>query len=423
MLFKKLIASVFLTILMGLVATTSQAATPKGTEIILGTQYNIPSKIFGGNRQVIVSLPEGYDGSTQNYPVVYVTRAELYFKDAVAFTSRLSFRESMPKVIVVGLIHGLNDNPYLIHGSEKADIFTDFLETEIFPFVENNFRTVNNRTIVGWHYTSSFAIHALLSKPELFDGYIVASPFPLKPDKINLDVLKTYLAKNPGSRKTLYFGSDPSENSVSKEMKNFEKIWADSAPKGLNWHVNNLAPDTDLTDTIYRLLHPGLREVFRDYKMPRFRELAAFNEWGGLEYLKKMVADRALKYGGSDTLSPEAIFNLAILARGGDDIDLFETAMGMTDLLANMSASVIWFDRFAKFYIKNGKFLEAIDLYERTIAKYPPLIGLFEGLAQAYDLNGQKTKAVATYKQAITLAEEKKDDRVASLKGKLAALK
>jgi predicted alpha/beta superfamily hydrolase len=55
--------------------------------------------------------------------------------------------------------------------------FRDFLERELIPWVDREYRTVpGDRTLVGHSYGGLFSSWVLVTKPELFQRYVVVSP-------------------------------------------------------------------------------------------------------------------------------------------------------------------------------------------------------------------------------------------------------
>jgi predicted alpha/beta superfamily hydrolase len=61
--------------------------------------------------------------------------------------------------------------------SGGADRFLDFLNDELIPFMETEFRvSPQDRTIVGISYGGLFSSYALISRPTLFQKLIIISP-------------------------------------------------------------------------------------------------------------------------------------------------------------------------------------------------------------------------------------------------------
>lgn len=97
----------------------------------------------------------------------------------------------MPELIVVGITNTdrtrdltpTNASLWRADGTEAklptsggADKFLKFIETELIPKVEANYRTQPYRVFAGHSFGGLFALHTFLTRPELFNAYIAVSP-------------------------------------------------------------------------------------------------------------------------------------------------------------------------------------------------------------------------------------------------------
>jgi predicted alpha/beta superfamily hydrolase len=57
-----------------------------------------------------------------------------------------------------------------------ADLFTRFLETDVFNYVASKYPVSNYRTLVGHSFGGIFALNILAKHKNLFDNYIVIDP-------------------------------------------------------------------------------------------------------------------------------------------------------------------------------------------------------------------------------------------------------
>lgn len=148
-----------------------------------------------------IALPPDYKSSNQAYPVVYFTDA-FYWGGIVIETYRLlrAFNE-IPPMILVGISWDPDDQKGLSHRARDftptvvpfsdlpewlkpftptsggAAPFLSFIEKELIPFVENNYRAdPANRGILGYSYGGLFSAYVLFSKPHLFQNYLIGAP-------------------------------------------------------------------------------------------------------------------------------------------------------------------------------------------------------------------------------------------------------
>ena len=60
--------------------------------------------------------------------------------------------------------------------SGGSDKFLKFIETELIPKIEKDYRTQPYRVFAGHSFGGLFAIHSFLTRPEIFNAYIAVSP-------------------------------------------------------------------------------------------------------------------------------------------------------------------------------------------------------------------------------------------------------
>lgn len=165
-----------------------EAAKP----FILGEIQNMQSRILHEKRILNIYLPEGYKaGDTTRYPVIYLldgSAAEdfIHIAGLVQFCS-FPWVRRLPPSIVVGIanVDRKRDFTYpsvipkdkaLLPTSGGSAAFIDFIEKELQPFIETQYRTTPSKTIIGESLGGLLATEILMKKPQLFSQYIIVSP-------------------------------------------------------------------------------------------------------------------------------------------------------------------------------------------------------------------------------------------------------
>lgn len=160
-----------------------------------GLQYELNSTILKEKRIIQVQLPKNYsneDFSKANYPVVYVLDGDFNFalvSSIERFNTKFLYRPQ-PEMIVVGInstdrtrdftptketVRG-RDGQLRFQTSGGADEFLKFLDQELKPFIEKEFRTNGYNSLIGHSFGGLFAMYTLMTNPELFQSYIVLDP-------------------------------------------------------------------------------------------------------------------------------------------------------------------------------------------------------------------------------------------------------
>ena len=170
----------------------AQTAYPPHT--IPNTQLRALAKNADGRSyQLHIHLPGSFAKEPKRrYPVLYVTDGYWDFATVVSSYNNLNYDKVVPEFIVVGLgyagdnldhgeLRGWELSPVrlgpLAFGTGNADKFIASLEKDIFPLMERDYRAeASQRYLAGSSLGGLFTLHAMYAKPDLFKGYIAASP-------------------------------------------------------------------------------------------------------------------------------------------------------------------------------------------------------------------------------------------------------
>lgn len=159
---------------------------------------SITSRVFGKNREIIISLPaEYYTQPRRKFPVAYVfdAQSEALFHFTRALMRYLGGTNSLDPMIVVGIkTHNRHfeftpqnqtADPYGYNPQAKfwrniklggADTLLSSLETEIFPFVEKNYRTLPVRLGLGHSLGGTFVTYCMSQNKSIFTAIFAISP-------------------------------------------------------------------------------------------------------------------------------------------------------------------------------------------------------------------------------------------------------
>ncbi|NCC99795.1 MAG: esterase [Bacteroidia bacterium] len=166
-----------------------------GQEIASIKKYEIQSKELNQKREFFVYTPAGYNENPYTYyDVIYVFDAQN--RELFDLThSLISFvANDYQNYIVVGITSPYNEKlnygrrndflPKLTNDkyspsgkfAGNATNFLKYIQNEIIPFVDNHYKTLNNRTVIGHSLGASFVLYSFLNTPDLFNNYIAISP-------------------------------------------------------------------------------------------------------------------------------------------------------------------------------------------------------------------------------------------------------
>ncbi len=232
--------SIILTLWLGKITFAQNRAA---TDSLVFTEFY--SQILKEKRRLIVHLPLNYAKEpTKKYPVMYVLdggNQDVHTSDQISVLAKTGL---IPECIVVGVLNTKTsrnrdqtppfmqtetDDPKSPFG--EADHFLKFLEEEIIPKIDSNYRINGYKTLTGHSRGGLFVLYSLIKKPSLFDArFCYSTPVWRFDDlmiKKTIDFLRTQKPK-----KTFLFlsaGDDETTNIVggfnrlSLELKNFQK--------------------------------------------------------------------------------------------------------------------------------------------------------------------------------------------------------
>lgn len=156
--------------------------------LTIGERKVIRSSFLNENRTLNVYLPEGYKKDSA-YPVLYLLDGSMNedFLHIAGLVQFFHMTFQMPEMIVVGIENIDRKRDFTFRPSDTlftqaypntghSDIFIRFLEEEMIPFIEGEYRTTKTRMIIGQSLGGLLVTELMLKKPDMFSFYGVVSP-------------------------------------------------------------------------------------------------------------------------------------------------------------------------------------------------------------------------------------------------------
>ena len=348
-------------------------------------KLTIKSTVLGEDRIILVRTPAGYEKNKQAYPVLYMTDGGAHIGHTSSTIQFLVNNGRMADMIVVGITNtdrtrdltptkatGANAAQFPTAGG--ADNFLKFIETEVIPEIEKSYRVQPYRVLAGHSFGGLFAVHALITRPELFNSYVAVSPSLQWSDEATLKRAEEFLKTRKELRATLFtsLGNEPGD--IGKAFEQFKQLLAKSQIKGFEWDAQQMA-DEDHGSVVLRSHYAGLRKVFEGWQMPRDPETGAVA--GGLKAADAHYKWLSEKFHYSIP-TPENLIN----------------QIGYQDLLGGNPA-------------------EAIATFKSNVERYPNSANVYDSLAEAYEKGGQIELATPLYEKAQWLGKQNNDPNAA----------
>jgi predicted alpha/beta superfamily hydrolase len=239
--------------------------------------FQIASAIMKETRRILVVVPDSYKQTSadRRYPVMVVVDGEYLIAPVAAVTDQLTRNGQIPESVIVAIenfgnademaantkrVYDLTPPGMSVSGSDKnqgGDLFLDFIEKELLPAVDRQFRTTAPRIFVGVSSGGVLATYVAATRSTY--AAVVALDAP-----INLD--DKWLAKKLTARAK---ASGPPVRYASLEARFGwpEVAWktlTTSAPS--NWKLYREKLELEGHETMQMLgAYLGLRQIFSDY--------------------------------------------------------------------------------------------------------------------------------------------------------------
>src|ERR1041385_4205075 len=261
-----------------LLISAAVIAQPTGTV----KRFTIKSTVLGEDRIILVRTPVGYETNKLTYPVLYMTDGDGHMNHTASTIEFLTQNGRIPELIVVGVTNTDRtrdltpakstdkdaDGNLRFPTSGGADNFLKFFETELIPEIEKEYRVQPYRIFAGHSLGGLFAIHAMISKPGLFNSYIAVSPSLQWQNHDELKRATEYLKNQKEMKVSLFVSIGNEPGAIGDDFDSFKKLLSQTNIKGFEWQAERMA-DEDHGSVVLRSHYFGLRKVYADWQAPR----------------------------------------------------------------------------------------------------------------------------------------------------------
>lgn len=395
-----------LVLITGMLLSLGVDAT-NNTALNFGQQHSIQSNhLAGGERNYYLHLPSDYSDSGKAYPVLYILDGQMHFPSAVAIQHSLGNSTDVPEMIIVGIENEYPRRKDLVW--EQKEAYVSFLSEELIPFIDQTYRTKQERILFGWEMGGYFSSYLLFHESQLFDGAISSNGAFVDDPLINsfeaLDLTQDRYLYLANSIQDIYTIDDTnSAVKVLSEHPNPHVVWTYEA---FNDETHSSLP--------YLTMYHGLRYFYHNYNSYEFYSIKQYEEFGGIPALKKYFKERASRFGFPEKIDDSTKNKLIWLAWKRDNFAYFDLFMTeFKDVLETPRyQSEYWQNRLGQFYLKYKRYDQAIGFFKKGINEFAETAQIYHGLGLAYMGKKDKKQAIESFKKAVDIASKNADENL-----------
>lgn len=390
---RRLVCGFFAVVIASVACLAQDIAPPTPQRLV------VHSNILNEDRVIWVRMPAASQGNKAGYPVLYMTDGGSNVNEIGSTIDFLAGNNRMPPLIVVGIANNdgtRNRDLTPTHADERhsdgtvepvpnsggADKFLDFIQTELVPEIEKRFPTQPYRIFTGHSLGGLFAIHAMISRPDLFNAYIAVSPSLWWDDAHTLHQAQRFFATRKEFKKTLFFSLGNEGRDMSSPFEELQKTLSGNLPKGFVVQSARY-PDETHGSTVFLAHYAGLRAVFSGWEVPRIPNTGI--PVGGLGGVEQHYRELSERFGFK--VSAEQAIN-----------------------------------SFAYGLLGDKKVAEAMAAFQRNVELYPTSANVYDSLADGEEAEGKPELALENTQKAVAMATQNGDSRLPEFKKHLERL-
>lgn len=358
-----------------------------------GFEETIPSKILGKERKVWIHIPNSNGGNQMkdrgNYPVIYLLDGSENFNTVVSITEHMSESSLCPPMIVVGILHS-NRLTELTIGTDKelpgvvgeGEKFMSFVEKELIPHIDATYPTTTYKTFIGHSLGGLTVMNTLLHQPNLFNAYVSLDGSLWWDHQKTVKDAKTILSTQNYKGKTLFMAM---ANRLERGVDTL------SVQKDTSGSTALIRSNLEFIKDVSKNKKNQLRFKYKFYEEDNHPSVRLIGEYDALRFIfdfyKLKIYDSELK---------DPAFKLdALLTAHYQNVS---EKMGYTIKPDESQVNNLGYQMMGA-----NQLTKAETLFKLNIANNPDSGNCYDSLGDLYLKTGDKTKAINSFKKALTL--------------------
>ena len=360
-------------------------------------KLTLHSNILNEDRVVWIRTPQSYAKTKGPFPVLYLVDGPTHINLVASTMDFLVQGDRMPPLVIVGIANTDRTRDMTpTHADEKdsdgtvrpdptsggADHFIDFIQNELMPEIEKRYRVATYKIFAGHSFGGLLAVHILITRPDMFQAYIAASPSLWWDNERTLHQAQDFFAAHAELNKRFFFDLGNENPDMRNPFDALQKTLMDKTPKDFQWK-SAIYPDEDHGSSVLRGYYDGLREVFLGWPTPTDKDGKII---GGLQGLEAHCHELSARYGYEILPSENTMNNLGYR------------------------------------FLGEKKVAQAIVVFKRNVELYPGSANVYDSLGDGYEADGKLDLATENVQKAVEVGTKTDDSGLEAYKAHLKRL-
>ncbi len=358
--------------------------------ISIGLRDTLYSKALNEEREIWMHVPRSsLDG--RKFPVLVLLDGEFNFEAVVGIMKSNVNATLIPEMIIVGIPNtnryrdlttshiGDSNDP-----SGGADQFLKFIESELIPYVDQKYPTIDYRTLFGHSLGGLFVVNTLLNHSHLFDNYLAIDPSLSMGNQKPLDQARETIKDSKFENKSLYIAA---ANTLNGEM-DYQTALEDTSTRSL--HLRAIVEFSELAESNKDLVTKW--KYYDDEShgsVPTIAEHHAFRflfSWFEFKHWSEFFA-------AEPTLTGDELVQL-----------IMSHHEGISDEMGHPSYPREYeVNRLAYMYLDQKDYGRAFPFFNLNLKLYPNSANAYDSMAEYYRSVSETGKAIEHYARSLEL--------------------
>ena len=348
---------------------------------VIGTTHTIQSKVLNEARTYFLELPESYETSSKEYPILVLLDGEVTYHSHSGILKQMVQGGQIPEMIIVAItnvdrVRDFTPTNYLtnLNGSSAAEnqktsggsaAFLNFIEEELLPEVEANYRTNSFKMLVGISHGGLLVGSSYLSKTSSFNGFVSMDPSFWWDDQ--------YVVKQINSTDLEQIKNKRIYVSTADKFENFDRI-PGVFKANINAHelFNTTLKNKGISPTHIELEY---------FKEENHWTVALMSLYHGMQFIYKGLSMKNMSSSSMDQIK-----------------SYYKTNYNGAFLPPENEINSIGYAHLSK---ENHK--KALAFFTLNTTNYPGSSNAFDSLGEVYMLMGDNENAMQHYKKSLAL--------------------